>query len=75
MGLFEDLQGKAQDLIEGNEQAIQDGIEKAGDLVDEKTNGKFADQVDLVQEAASNYVKNVDGESGQPSTADGLPQA
>ncbi|MFJ4229913.1 antitoxin [Paenarthrobacter nicotinovorans] len=67
MGLFDDLQGKAKDLIEGNEEAIQDGIEKAGDIFDEKTDGKFADQVDLVQGAASDYVAKVKGDAGEAS--------
>ena len=62
MGLFDDLKGKAQDLIHGNEQAIKDGIEKAGDFVDSKTGGKFADQVDAVQSGASDFVGNGDGQ-------------
>lgn len=67
MGLFDDLQGKAKDLIKGNEEAIQDGIEKAGDIFDDKTDGKFADQVDLVQGAASDYVAKVKGDTGEAS--------
>lgn len=63
MGLFDDLQGKAQDLITGNEEAIQDGIEKVGDFVDEQTGGKFAEQVDLVQGAASDFVAKMDGDT------------
>ncbi|WP_426003710.1 antitoxin [Paenarthrobacter sp. NyZ202] len=70
MGLFENLQGKAQDLIQGNEEAVQDAIEKVGDLIDEKTGGQFAGQVDLVQDAASDYVANIDGESGQAPMAE-----
>lgn len=74
MGLFDDLQGNAHDLIAANEEAIKDGIEKVGDLVDEHTGGKFASQVDVVQSAASNYVTNVDGESDQASTSEETPQ-
>ena len=46
MGLFDDLKGKAQQVIGGNEEAIKDGIEKAGDFVDSKTGGKHADKID-----------------------------
>ncbi|MFI2565451.1 antitoxin [Paenarthrobacter sp. NPDC018779] len=74
MGLFEDLQGKAQDLIAGNEEAIQDGIEKVGDFVDEKTDGKFASQVDLVQGAASDFVSHIDGEKEEAGPAEDTPQ-
>lgn len=65
MGLLDDLKGKAQHLIGGNEQAIKDGIEKAGDFVDSKTGGKYADKVDSVQRGASDFVDNA---SGQPET-------
>ncbi|MBO1269337.1 antitoxin [Arthrobacter cavernae] len=65
VGLFDDLKGKAQELIEGNEEAIKDGIERAGDFVDEKTGGKFADQVDAVQDAASDFVAKIDGDAEQ----------
>ncbi|GGJ21213.1 UNVERIFIED_ORG: hypothetical protein J3D58_000525 [Paenarthrobacter nicotinovorans] len=65
MGLIDDLKGKAQGLIQGNEEAIQNGIEKAGDFVDQKTGGKFAGQVDAVQNAASDFVAKNDGEPDQ----------
>lgn len=63
MGLLDDLKGKAQDLIGGNEEAVKDGIEKAGDFIDDKTGGKFTDQVDAVQNAASDFVGNLDGDA------------
>ena len=66
MGLLDDLKGKAQHLIGGNEQAIKDGIEKAGDFVDSKTGGKYADKVDSAQRGASDFVDNADG---RPATA------
>lgn len=56
MSIFDDIKGKAEGLINGNEDAIKDGIEKAGDFVDGKTGDKFKDQVDGVQKAASDFV-------------------
>lgn len=56
MSIFDDVKGKAAGLINGNEAAIKDGIEKAGDFVDSKTGDKFKDQVDSVQKAAGDYV-------------------
>lgn len=70
MGLIDDLKGKAQGLIQGNEEAIKNGIEKAGDFVDQKTGGKYAGHVDKVQNAASNFVAKKDGEAGQAPAAD-----
>lgn len=66
MGLLDDLKGKAQQVIGGNEQAIKDGIEKAGDFVDSKTGGKYADKIDAVQRGASDYVDKADD---RPQTA------
>ncbi|MEV8144997.1 antitoxin [Specibacter sp. NPDC078709] len=56
MSIFDDIKGKAEGLINGNEDAIKGGIEKAGDFVDGKTGDKFKDQVDGVQKAASDFV-------------------
>ena len=66
MGLLDDLKGKAQQVIGGNEEAIKDGIEKAGDFVDSKTGGKHADKIDAVQRGASDFV---DKANDRPNTA------
>ncbi|WP_425279190.1 antitoxin [Arthrobacter nanjingensis] len=58
---FDDLQGKAQELIQGNEEAIKGGIEKVGDFIDDKTGGKFEDQVNALQDGASNLVAGLGG--------------
>lgn len=56
MSIFDDIKGKAEGLINGHEDQIKDGVEKAGDFVDSKTGDKFKDQIDLVQKAAGDYV-------------------
>ena len=71
MGLLDDLKGKAQQIIGGNEQAIKDGIEKAGDFVDSKTGGKHADKIDAVQRGASDFV---DKATDKPDTAPAAEQ-
>lgn len=74
MGLIDDLKGKAQGLIHGNERAIKDGITKAGDFVDSKTGGKYAGHVDKVQEGASKFVDGNDGTPGEaPATEQATP--
>ena len=74
MGLIDDLKGKAQGLIRGNEQAIKDGINKAGDFVDSKTGGKYAGHVDKVQDGASTFVdKNADGTPNEAPTGQVVP--
>ncbi|MDV8148465.1 antitoxin [Arthrobacter sp. B10-11] len=60
MGILDDLKGKAQRLVGGNEQAIKDGIGKAGDFIDSKTGGKYAGKIDTVQKGAAGLVDKVD---------------
>jgi hypothetical protein len=56
LSIFDDIKGKAEELIGSHGDQVKDGIEKVGDFVDDKTGGKFADQVDGAQKAAGDYV-------------------
>jgi MT0933-like antitoxin protein len=47
---------KLKDLASKNKGAVDSAIDKAGDVVDKKTQGKYAQQVDKVQDAAKNVV-------------------
>lgn len=47
---------KVKDLVSKNKDAVDTAIDKAGDIVDQKTQGKYASQVDKAQEAAKNAV-------------------
>ena len=60
--------GKRNDLFVGGAETIKhrpwaewrrDGIDKAGDLIDEKTSGKFSETIDKVQGAAQTAVDKV----------------
>jgi hypothetical protein len=42
----------AKKLIGKHDKQVDEGIEKAGDLADKQTGGKYADQVDKVQDIA-----------------------
>jgi hypothetical protein len=68
VGLIDDLKGKAQGLIHGNERAIKDGITKAGDFVDTKTGGKYAGHVDKIQDGASKLVDKNGTPGGTPAS-------
>ncbi len=72
MGLIDDLKGKAQGLIHGNEQAIKNGISKAGDFVDTKTGGKYSGDVDKIQNGASKLIDK-NGTPGQAPAAEQVP--
>lgn len=59
MGIFDNI----KDQFGANKDKINEGIEKAGDFIDEKTGGKFADKVDQVQDAAEQQVNKLGEES------------
>lgn len=48
MGLLDTIKG----MLKGNADKAKAGVEKAGDMIDEKTDGKFADKVDMAQDKA-----------------------
>jgi hypothetical protein len=45
-----DLAGKAKDLVEEHADQVDDGIDKAADLIDDKTDGKYGDKIDTAAE-------------------------
>ncbi len=58
MGAFDKLKG----LLGQHGDQAKGAVEKAGDLVDGKTGGKYASQVDTGQEQAENFIdKNKEG--------------
>jgi hypothetical protein len=59
MGLLDD----AKKFIDEHDDKVDDAIEKAGDLVDDKTGGKFADKVDKAQDIAQE--KTGDGDTAR----------
>ncbi|KQY08630.1 hypothetical protein ASD37_30475 [Mycobacterium sp. Root135] len=69
---------KLKDLASKNADKVDVAIEKAGDLVDKKTQGKYAGQVDKVQEAAKKAARDNAGRppAGQqpPATPPPAPQ-
>ena len=56
---------KAKDLLGKNADKVDTVINKAGDLVDKRTQGKYASTVDKVQQAAKKAVQDNTGPAGQ----------
>ena len=59
MGFLDD----AKKFIDEHDDQVDQAIEKAGDLVDDKTGGKYADKVDKVQDIAEE--KTGDGDTAR----------
>jgi hypothetical protein len=49
---------KAKDLLAQNADTVGSAIDKAGEFVDAKTDSKFKDTVNQVQEASKNALKD-----------------
>ena len=58
---------KAKDLLSQNADKVEQAIDKAGDIVDEKTQGKYSGAVDKVQSAAKAAAEKA-SDKGDPKT-------
>jgi nitrogen-specific signal transduction histidine kinase len=54
---------KAKDLLSQNADKVETAINKAGEFVDEKTQGKYSDTIHKVQEEAKKVVDTGDQQS------------
>ncbi len=61
MGLFD----KAKDFAGDNPDKVDQGVEKAGDLVDDKTGGKHSEQVDKGQDFVGDRLGGAEGGNDQ----------
>jgi len=58
MGLMDTLKG----LIKGKGEKIDGAIDKVGDVVDDKTGGKYTDKIESAQEKAKDVVDKIEGD-------------
>jgi len=65
------LLDKAKDMLKGNTDKVKEGIDKAGDMIDEKTGGKFSDHIETAEEKAGEFLDDVEesAEEGDETTA------
>ncbi|WP_295629585.1 antitoxin [uncultured Corynebacterium sp.] len=61
MGVFD----KAKQFADDNPDKVSQGIDKAGDTVDERTGGKHSEHVDKAQDAARKKFADGEGEPQQ----------
>ena len=62
MGMFDNMKDKAEDLAKEHPDQVNEGLEKAGDFADDRTGGKFEDQIDKGQEFARDRMGNGEGQ-------------
>ncbi|MCC9711714.1 antitoxin [Streptomyces sp. MNU76] len=56
---LKNLKDKAEDLAETHADKISDGLEKVGDFIDDKTDGKHSEKIDTAVDKAQDYVENL----------------
>ncbi|MCJ0868610.1 antitoxin [Streptomyces sp. AP-93] len=59
------MMDKLKQMLKGHEAQAGQGIDKAGDFVDEKTQGKYSSQVDTAQEKLKQQLGS-DPDQGKP---------
>ncbi|BBY81979.1 antitoxin [Mycolicibacterium pulveris] len=56
---------KVKNLLARNADKVDTAIDKAGDIVDQKTQGKYAQHVDKAQDTARKYVNKSNPQNPQ----------
>ena len=59
MSFLDDAKKKLDDVVDEHGDKIAEGVEKAGDFLDEKTGHKHADKVDQAQEKVGDAIKKM----------------
>jgi hypothetical protein len=62
-----------RNVVKQNPDKIKAGVEKAGDLIDKQTGGKYAEKVDAVQQKVGGYVDS--HQQGEDESSAGEPSA
>jgi hypothetical protein len=65
---LKNLKDKAEDIAEAHGEAIGEGLEKAGDIVDERTDGTYGDQIDTGVEKAKELVERLREQAAEESS-------
>jgi len=61
---------KAKDAAQDHPEQVESGVEKGGDFADDKTGGKYTDQIDKGEEQVTDRFGGGDGESASGDSGD-----
>ncbi|TDD83633.1 antitoxin [Actinomadura rubrisoli] len=65
---------KVKQMLGQHSDQAKRGVEKGGDMFDQKTGGKYSDKVDKAQEKAGDYIDRGEGEQGGGTPGAGQPR-
>lgn len=63
MGFLDDAKSKLSDAVDSHGDKIADGLDKAAELVDDKTGGKLGDKLELGVDKAKDALDGLDGKN------------
>jgi hypothetical protein len=63
MGFLDDAKAKLAEAVDSHGEKIAAGIDKAGDLVDEKTGGKYSEHIESGKDKAADALDSLDGKN------------
>jgi antitoxin protein of toxin-antitoxin system len=76
---FKDLKSKAEEAVVERKDQIQGAVQKAGEVADQRTGGKYHDKIEKAGGKALGYVQSLDGDKGvaptESETTGGGPSA
>jgi len=62
VGIFDEIKDKLTGAVDDNGEKIGDGLDKAGDFVDDKTGGQYSDKIDAGVDKAKEGLDSLDGQ-------------
>ncbi|WP_067479905.1 antitoxin [Actinomadura hibisca] len=65
---------KVKEMLGQNADKAKQAVDKAGDMVDQRTGGKYADKVDMAQDRARQYLDQNDAKRGRQGQTPQQPQ-
>ena len=73
MGFLDKALGKTKEVLSENADKVGQAIDKAGDIIDSKTQGKYTSTVDKVQDAAKSYAEKNAVDKNRTDTGEQQP--
>lgn len=65
---FKDFKSKAEEAVVERKDQIQGAVQKAGEVADQRTGGKYHDKIEKAGGKALGYVQSLDGDKGVAPT-------
>ena len=63
MGFLDNVKAKLTSAVDSQGEKIADGLDKAADVIDDKTGGKYGDKIDSGVDKAKDALDGLDGKN------------